>query len=225
MTAVAGHVTTGPAAPALPPARCARAGLAAPAGRGGGAARRVQGLRLQPAAVAGPAGRRPGHPDVPAAVPGGLPDRRLPRPGRHRGAGQRRPRPVTERRAGPLSHHREAGSPWRRRRGGRPARPAEGQPAVLAKSAGHVAARAHREPRRSVPPPAVPVAGHRGRDQQHAGRGLLAVRRPRAGRRDPAGPARPGRRCSSCSAFPWSPPCSTSAGTRPAAATAARGRA
>ena len=31
--------------------------------------------------------------------------------------------------------------------------------------------------------------------------------------------------CSSCSAFPWSPPCSTSAGTRPAAATAARDRA
>ena len=44
----------------------------------------------------------------------------------------------------------------------------------------------------SVPPPAVPVARHRGRGRQHAGRGLLAVRRPRAGRRDPAGPARPG---------------------------------
>ena len=29
--------------------------------------------------------------------------------------------------------------------------------------------------------------------------------------------------CSSCSACPWSPPCSTSAGTRPAAGTAARG--
>jgi len=35
--------------------------------------------------------RRPGHPGVGPAVPGGLPDRRFPRPGRHRRAGQRRP--------------------------------------------------------------------------------------------------------------------------------------
>ena len=34
--------------------------------------------------------RRPGHPDVGAAVPGDLPDRRLPRPGCHRGPGQSR---------------------------------------------------------------------------------------------------------------------------------------
>ena len=76
--------------------------------------------------------------------------------------------------------------------GGVPRAAAEGQPAVLAESAGHAAARADREPRRGVPPPAVPVARHRGRGRQRAGRGLVAVRRPRAGRRDPAGPARPG---------------------------------
>ena len=64
MTAVAGHVTAGRPAPVLPPADAPGPGRGAPAGRRGRAARRVQGLRLQPAAVAGAAGRRPGHPDV-----------------------------------------------------------------------------------------------------------------------------------------------------------------
>ena len=192
VTAVAGHVITGRTAPALPPADAPGPGLAAPAGRGGRAARRVPGLRLQPAAVAGAAGRRPGHPDVGAAVPGGLPDRRLPWPGRHRRAGQRRPRPVTERRPGPLSHYRQAAAPRHRRRRGRPGRPAEGQPAVRAQGAGHAAARACRERRRGAAAAAVPVARRRGRGRQRAGRGLLAVRRPRAGRRASAGPARPG---------------------------------
>ena len=39
----------------------------------------------RPAALTRAASRRPGHPDVAAAVPGSLPDRRLPRPERHRG--------------------------------------------------------------------------------------------------------------------------------------------
>ena len=58
-------------------------------------------------------------------------------------------------------------------------------------------------------PVVVAVAG------QRRGRGLLAVRRPRAGRRGPAGRARPGGPAGRCSPCPWSPPCSTSAGTRP----------
>ena len=92
----------------------ARARSGAPAGRRGRTARGVPGFRLQPAAVAGAPGRRPGHPDVCAAVPGGLPDRRLPRPGSNRRAGQWRPRPVSDRRPGPLSHHRQAAAPRRR---------------------------------------------------------------------------------------------------------------
>ena len=79
MTAVAGHVTAGPRRPPWT-AGCARTrGGGAPAGRRDRAARRVPRLRLQAAAFAGAAGRRPGHPDVGAAVRGDLPDRRLPR--------------------------------------------------------------------------------------------------------------------------------------------------
>ena len=198
--------------------------LTATAGRWCGVARRVQELRLQQAAVAGPACRRPGHPDVPAAVPGGLPDRRLPWSGRHRGVGQRRPRPVTGRRTGQLPHQCETASPWHRRHGGPRRRPAEGQPVVRAESAVYVAARAHRQPRWSVPPSAVPVARRCGRGQQHAGRGLLAVLRPRARCRDRAGPARPSGFARRARPYPCSPPCSTSAGTRLAAATAAHGQ-
>ena len=104
------------------PGRYARTGQGAPAGRRGRAARRVPGLWLQPAAVARAAGRRPGHPDVAAAVPGDLPHRRFPRPGRHREAGQRGPRPVADRRPGPPPHHVEAAPARHRRRRGRPGR-------------------------------------------------------------------------------------------------------
>ena len=174
------------------PGRYARTGQGAPAGRRGRAARRVPGLRLQPAAVARAAGRRPGHPDVAAAVPGDLPHRRLPRPGRHRGAGQRGSRPVADRRPGPPPHHVEAAPARHRRRRGRPGRPAEGRSAARAQGAGHAAARTCGERRRRAPPAAVPGALGRCGSGQRPGRGLLAVRRPWAGRRPSAGAARPG---------------------------------
>ena len=192
MTVVAGHVTTGRTAPALPPAD-APGPAEVP--------RLADGVELlgeyqdsgysQPPSLV----RRADGQVIQmsrAAVPGDLPDRRLPRPGRHRGAGQRRPRPVADRRPGPPSHHRQAAAPRHRRRRGRPGRPAEGQPAARAQGAGHAAARARGERRRGAAAAAVPVARRRGRGRQRRGRGLLAVRRPRAGRRAAAGPARPG---------------------------------
>ena len=142
MTVAAGHVTPGRTAPGLPPADASEA-VEVP--------RLADGVELlgeyQDSGYSQPPSlvrrrRRPGHPDVAAAVPGCLPDRRLPRPGRHRGPGQRRPRPVPERRPGPLPHHRQAAAPRHRRRRGRPGRPAEGQPAARAQGAGHAAARA-----------------------------------------------------------------------------------
>ena len=158
MTVAAGHVSTERTAPIPLPEGMRRTGQGAPAGRRGRAARRVPGLRLQPAAVARAAGRRPGHPDVAAAVPGDLPHRRLPRPGRHRGAGQRGSRPVADRRPGPPPHHVEAAPARHRRRRGRPGRPAEGRPAARAQGAGHAAARTCGERRRRAPPAAVPGA-------------------------------------------------------------------
>ena len=107
-------------------------------------------------------------------------------------AGQRRPGPVPDRRPGPLPHHRQAAASGHRRRRGRPGCRAEGQPAARAAGAGHAAARAGRERRRDAAAAAVPVARRRGRGRQRRGRGLVAVRRPRAGRRGPAGPAQPG---------------------------------
>ena len=171
---------------------CARARPGAPAGRRGRAARRVQRLRLQPAAVAGAAGRRPGHPDVGAAVPGGLPDRRLPRPGRHRRPGQRRPGPVPDRRPGPLSRLPPSCCPWASSppRGPRPPRRRPTRCSRCGRGARCCPSARRTPPGRCCA--AVPVARRRGRGGQRRGRGLVAVRRPRAGRGAPAGPARPG---------------------------------
>ncbi len=205
------------------PGRWAGDRRSAPAGRRGRTARRVQGLRLQPAPVARPAARRPDHPDVPAAVPGDVPDRRLPQPRRHREAGQRGPRPDPERRAGPPPRHGQAAAARRRRRRGRAAHTAHGQPAARAQGAGHAPAGARGERRRSTPAAAVPRTPRRGRRRLRPGRGLLAVRRPWAGRRYPAGPARPGGSARRARLSPWSPPLSTSADTRPAAAMGVRG--
>ena len=192
MTAVAGHVTTGRPAPVLPSADAPR-----PAGcpgwpRGSSCSastkipvtasrrrwcRRADGQVIQMSALLyGVACRIDGSRGADY----------------HRGAGQRRPGPVPDRRPGPLSDYRQAAAPGHRRRRRDPGRPAEGQPAARAAGAGHAAARARGERRRGAADAAVPVARRRGRGQQHAGRGLLAVRRPRAGHRGPAGPARPG---------------------------------
>ena len=69
---------------------------------------------------------------------------------------------------------------------------AEGQPAARPAGAGHAAVRARGERRRGAADAAVPGARRGGRAGQRRGRGLVAVRRPRAGRRAAAGPARPG---------------------------------
>ena len=180
------------------PGGCLRAYRAAPAGGRSRAARGVPGLRLQPAAVTAAAARRPGHPDVPAAVPGDLPDRRFPRPRRHRGSGQCRSRPVTQRRSGSHAHHGQTAAPrhrcprGRHGGGGHSGHPAQGQSAACAQGAGHAAARTRGECGRHAPAAAVPVAGGRRRGRLHPGRGRLAVRRPRAGPGTSADPARPG---------------------------------
>ena len=222
MTVTAGQVTTGRAVPAPLPTGASGPPEPASAGRRGRAARRVPGLRLQPAAVAGAAARRPGHPDVGAAVPGHLPDRRLSRLRRHRRTGQRRPRPVTDRRPGPLPHHHQAAAAGHRRRPGTPAAPPRASPLLALRARGTLL------PERAANAVAVllrplfrwPV--------------VIAVIASVVGMDTGCSPRTgwvPGcsRSCATrsacwpCSACPWSLPRSTSAVTQPAAVTAARG--
>ena len=104
MTAVAGHVTAGRPAPALPPGGRARARRRCPGWSPGiELLGELKDSGFGGAAVTDPARRRAGDPDVAAAVPGGLPDRRRPRPPAIAGAGQRQPGPGADRRAGPAT--------------------------------------------------------------------------------------------------------------------------
>ena len=136
MTAVAGHVTTGRTAPALPPADAP--GLARPPRlaegvellgeyKGSGYSqppslvRRADGQVIQMSALLYQVACRIDGSRDPAAIAG---------------PGQRRPGPVPDRRPGPLSHYRQAAAPGHRRRRGHPGRPAEGQPAVRAAGRG-----------------------------------------------------------------------------------------
>ena len=106
---------------------------------------------------------------------------------------------------------------------GAPAAAADGQPAARAPGAGHAAARTGRQRRRGAAAAAVPVARRRGRGRQRRWPWTTGCS-PSTGWAAGSGRSCATRRtCSSCSACPWSPPRSTSAGTRPAAATAARG--
>ena len=163
-----------------------------PAGPRGRAARRVQELRLQPAAVPRPPPRRPGHPDVAAAVPGGHADQRHPQRGRHRRTGQRGPRPVPRRRPGPLHHHRQAAAARPHRRPRRPRRPAHRQPAARPAGPRHPATGNRRQRRRGAAAAAVPLARRPGRRGQRRRRGLVAPRDPSAGHRARPAAAGPG---------------------------------
>ena len=223
MTVAAGHADHRARAIHPVPGRCAGDRSSAPAGRGGRTARRVPGLRLQPAPVARPAARRPDHPDVPAAVPGDVPDRRLPRPRRHREAGQRGPRPDPERRAGPPPRHGQAAAARRRRRRGRAV---QRRPRPTRCSRSGRGARSCRSARRTPPEHSC---GRCSTDPS-SWPSSAASWPWTTGCSPSMGWAAASSRscatrwiCSSCSASPWSPPLSTSAGTRPAAAMGVRG--
>ena len=185
------------------------------------AARGDEGLRLPPAARAGPARRRADAAADTAAVRRAGGDRRRPRLRRDRGAGERATRQARSPRRRPHARRGEAAparraAPGRRRRSPRSGRRTRCWPCGSASSCqrpgGHPAD--HRAVRLALHPVFV-VAGARG-----LRRGLqVGALRPGAGLRGPPGLRDPGC-CWPSSRSRWCRPASTSSATPPRPATA-----